>query len=369
LIGLVCSSCHKEYAEYEPVWKCNCGGFLDVKMEPQFPRKITQRNPDLWRYKEALPVARDHAILGEGYTPIIKKNFKGSEVYFKMEFLFPTGSFKDRGAAVLISKVKELGLKQVMVDSSGNAGAAIAGYCAALGIGCDVYVPADTPSGKVAQIMAYGAKLIRVNGTRQDTADLAFKQAQNTYYASHYWNPFFLQGTKTFAYEIWEQFNYKVPDVLVLPVGHGTIFLGAFIGFKDLLQAGMIDNMPRLIGVQTMACNPLVTVMEENLDRLPPKEAQETVAEGIAISQPLRWRQIIDGIRETGGKLVSVSEEEITQSYRYWSKRGLFIETTSAAVTAGLEKCLAQGILFSNELVTIPLTGSGLKAPNKVKFN
>jgi threonine synthase len=196
--------------------------------------------------------------MGEGFTPLEEMNFNGNKVLMKIDYLFPTGSYKDRGATVLISKTRELGIKKVVEDSSGNAGSAIAAYCARAGIRCEIYVPKTTSSGKLAQIQAYGATLRRIQGSRERTAQAAMKAASRIYYASHCWNPFFLHGTKTFGFEIWEQMGWKVPDVIILPVGHGTLFLGAYLGFKELREAGMVKRLPRLVGVQSTFCTPLL---------------------------------------------------------------------------------------------------------------
>ena len=219
---LVCTSCSSTYPLDAPIWRCTCGGLLDLQYEPLFDRAaIAARKPTLWRYREALPVAAE-ITLDQGFTPLLEIEVGGRAVWIKQDQLFSSGSYKDRGAAVLISHVKALGLGAVVEDSSGNAGCAIACYCARAGIGCTVYVPASTSPAKVAQIEAYGATLCRVPGTRQDTADAVLAAAQTTYYASHSWNPFFFHGTKTFAYEVCEQLGWTAPDTVVLPAGNGT---------------------------------------------------------------------------------------------------------------------------------------------------
>ena len=249
----------------------------------------------MWRYREAIPISRDENILslGEGFTPLEEMDFHGRRVLLKIDYLFPTGSYKDRGATVLISKAKELGIKKVVEDSSGNAGSAIAAYCARAGIACEIYVPQATSLGKLVQIQAYGAHLKRIEGSREKTAQVAMEAASETYYASHCWNPFFLHGTKTFAFEIWEQMGWKTPDVLVLPVGHGTLFLGAYIGFKELKEAGMVKRIPRLVAVQSASCAPLYQAFRRGWKETGAIKKRETVAEGIAIAEPVRGRQIL----------------------------------------------------------------------------
>ena len=230
---LYCRSCQEKYAIREPIWRCSCGGLLDLSNDVLFVKSDIQTNRNnLWRYQKALPVDSASIVsLGEGMTPLLKLEVMGREVLIKQDHLFPTGSYKDRGASVLVSQIKSLGIRRVVEDSSGNAGCAIAAYCARAGIACDIYVPADTSPAKLAQIESYNATLHKIPGSREDTAEAVMAAAQTHYYASHSWNPFFFQGTKTFAYEICEQLNWKAPDYVLLPVGNGTLLLGASIGF------------------------------------------------------------------------------------------------------------------------------------------
>ena len=196
---LRCLDCGRGYDVNEPVWACACHGVLDLHIKAVFPVKaIRLRRPGLWRYREALPIKRDENIVsfGEGFTPLFPVDCEGSRLFLKLDFLFPTGSFKDRGASVLLSKVKELGIHRVVEDSSGNAGAAIAAYSALAGVQCQVFVPSSTSRTKIRQIELSGAQLVRINGSRADTARAAFETAQHSYYASHYWNPYFFEGTK-----------------------------------------------------------------------------------------------------------------------------------------------------------------------------
>jgi threonine synthase len=350
------------------IWRCECGSFLNLTFESKFSiKKITKRAPSLWRYREALPIhGDDHIIsMGEGFTPLEEMNFNGYPVLMKIDYLFPTGSYKDRGATVLISKAREIGVESVVEDSSGNAGAAIAAYCIRAGIGCEIYVPQGTSLEKLVQIEAYGATLNKVEGSREKTAQVAMRAASRTYYASHCWNPFFLHGTKTFAFEIWEQMGWKAPDVLILPVGHGTLFLGAYIGFKELKNSGRVKRMPRLVGVQSASCAPLYHGFRRRLEGPLPVEKRETVAEGIAIANPVRGKQILEAIRETEGKVLVVTEKEIMAAMVEMGKKGHFIEPTSAATVAGLKKYLKK---TKKEMVVSTLTGMGLKATGKIGY-
>jgi len=361
-----CSQCGQVYPVAPTRWRCDCGSFLDLQFEPKFDiKKILNRGTNLWRYREAIPVARDQSILsmGEGFTPLELLEWNGHRVLLKVDYLFPTGSYKDRGATVLISKVKELGIRSVVEDSSGNAGCAIAAYCAKGSIECEIVVPATASSAKLAQIKAYGARLRTVEGSRERTAEVTLEAASSTYYASHCWNPFFLHGTKTFAFEIWEQMGWKAPDVLVLPVGHGTLFLGTYLGFRELKDAGMVKRMPRLVAVQSALCAPLHHAFKKGWEETRPiKVDRETLAEGIAIAQPVRGRQILKAIRETGGEVLTVTENQIEAARKKMGLKGHFIEPTSAATIAGLEEYLKQ---VRKETVVSALTGTGLKAVGK----
>ena len=203
----------------------------------------------MWRYREAIPIVSDENIIsfGEGFTPMVEVDFNDTPVFIKQDYLFPTGSFKDRGSSVLVSRMKELGIKKIIDDTSGNAGASLAAYSAKAGIECEIYVPETTLEGKLTQISAYGAALKKIPGSRDETAHAALKAAENTYYASHSWHPFYFHGTKTFAYEVCEQLGWKAPDTIIVPVGNGTLLLGAYIGFLDLLNAGITGECPGLL--------------------------------------------------------------------------------------------------------------------------
>ena len=367
--ALVCRTCGKEHPLDSRIWQCPCGGLLDIRFTARFPRgRITNRKPNMWRYREAIPIQDDSSIVSfdEGFTPMLDLDIGGRKVLFKSEHLHPTGSFKDRGASVLISKARELGITHVIEDSSGNAGAAIAAYCARAGIVSDIYVPASTSPQKVAQIRAYGAHLKTIKGSREDIADAALKAATGKYYASHSYNPFFFQGTKTWAYEVWEQLDFKAPDMVVLPVGNGTLLLGAYLGFKDLLDAGESKAIPKIIGIQTQNCAPLYDAFRSGKSEptVSKVKAKDTMAEGIAIASPVRGTQILKAVCDTDGIIIAVSEKEIASALKWGFKQGLFIEPTAAATVAGVSKfvkgCKPEHIIVS------AFTGHGLKASDKI---
>lgn len=364
---LVCRRCRNTYSLDEPRWQCQCGSVLDIKFRPKFSlAAIRRRKPALWRYREAIPLRDDASIVsfGEGVTPLVKENFNGRTVFIKQDHLFPTGSFKDRGASVLVSKMKELGIRKAVEDSSGNAGTAIAAYCVRAGIDCRIFIPEGTSAGKIAQIRLYGAALDRVAGSREDTAAAALQAARGTYYASHVWNPFFFQGTKTFAFEVCEQLDWRAPDTVVLPAGNGTLVIGAAIGFTELLNAGITDKLPRLIAVQSANCAPLYRAFRQNPVQTPSIHGTETIAEGISVAAPVRGEQVIEVVRRSKGDFFTVTEEEIETALREMGRRGCFIEPTAAATIGGLKKYLP--LSAPGEVIVSVITGHGLKATGKI---
>jgi len=367
LNDLICQQCQNTYPLSAPVWRCECGGLLDIRFKARFDReRISAREPTLWRYREALPISSDACIttFGEGYTPLIPVTVAGRSILVKQDQLFPTGSYKDRGAAMLISKAAEIGITHVVEDSSGNAGCAIAAYCARAGISCDIYVPEDTSDAKLAQIRHYGAELHRIPGPREATARAALEAAETTYYASHSWNPFFFHGTKTFAFEVCEQLGWQAPDSVVVPVGNGTLLLGCAIGFGELRAAGVIEAVPKLIGVQSSGCAPLAAAHSAGSSQAQPIQTTPTLAEGIAIAEPARGADILTAIRDSGGHFVCVEEDEIADALRSMGRQGLYVEPTAAATIAGVQTYCASAPV-EEKIVTV-CTGTGLKSTEKM---
>jgi threonine synthase len=361
---MVCGACHQVAPPDTLRWRCTCGGSYDLRFKATFPRDAIRGRPSaLWRYREALPLpqACEVVTLGETLTPLLPwPSIPGSSL--KLEFLFPTGSFKDRGACVMLTHMHGLGVRAAVEDSSGNAAAAVAAYAARAGIACRIFVPASASSGKLAQIATYGAEVVPVPGTREDVAAAARAEAEHAYYASHVFNPYFFQGTKTFAFEIWEQMGFRAPDQVILPVGHGTLYLGAYFGFRDLLEAGEIPRLPRLIGIQAEPCAPLAAAWNGR----PAAAPGPTIAEGIRIAAPDRAGAILEACRQSDGDLLTVSETEIVSALRCLGRSGLYVEPTAAVAPAGALKLAAAGHLPGEGTTIIPLTGSGLKAGSTI---
>ncbi|RYJ01941.1 MAG: pyridoxal-phosphate dependent enzyme [Acetobacteraceae bacterium] len=343
-----------------PRW-CGDGG------EPLFLTDLPGIGPDqidrgirsLWRYRAALPpLAGEPITMGEGCTPLIPRAFGGATAHMKCEWFMPTGSFKDRGASVMLSLLRAEGVTAVLEDSSGNGGAAIAAYAAAGGMQATIMVPASTSPAKTVQSRASGADIELVPGSRQDCADAALQAAERIFYASHNWHPYFLQGTKTLAYELWEDLGFKAPDNVIVPCGAGSNVLGCGIGFGELLRAGQIDRMPRIFGAQPANCAPIAREFLE----LEPVEAKPTIAEGTAIAQPLRLRECIGVFRQSQGGAVMLAETEIAEAALELARSGLYVEPTCAQAAAAFAKLLRSGTIAPEETTVVVLTGTGLKA-------
>lgn len=361
----VCTSCSQTYPLDTRDWRCGCGGLFELETWPAFnAARIEAARPDLWRYRALLPIEPSwpEVTLGEGNTPLITTEWAGQRLCFKLESLAPTGSFKDRGAAVLVTALQGLGIQRVVEDSSGNAGASLTAYTARAGIACEVCVPASAAGPKLAQMVAHGAEVIEIKGRREYAALAAWAAAAHgAYYASHVYNPYFLAGTETLAYELWEQLERCAPAALVLPVGNGTLLLGAYRGFLRLQQAGLIDGLPRLFAVQADACAPIHKAFVRGLEDVEPTVPAPTVATGISISQPARGAQILAAVRATKGSVVTVTEEEIAEVRDQLAQQGFYVEATSAAAVAAVETLEDLLPTQGEGAVVVPLTGHGLK--------
>ncbi|WP_406856062.1 threonine synthase [Alsobacter sp. KACC 23698] len=356
------------YSLDTPRWRSDTGGPLMITPLPGIGRvHIDTARRSLWRYAAAFPIlVKEPITMGEGLTPLVEHSWRGGRALCKLEWFAPTGSFKDRGATVMISTLREQGVERVLEDSSGNGGAAIAAYAAAGGMRSKILVPAYTQPGKTVQMRAYGAETELVPGTRQDTANAAERQAADIFYASHNWQPFFLQGTKTLAYELWEDLNFKAPDNVVIPTGAGSNVLGCDIGFCELLRRGEIDRLPRLFAVQPENCAPLHATFLSGGDDLVAIDAKPTIAEGTAIAKPVRTREVLAAVRRSGGQTVAVSEQEIEVAWSELARSGLYVEPTCASVAAALSRLLEAGIVRPEETTVLILTGAGLKATQRI---
>ncbi len=368
---LICESCGRTAAEEALAWQCACGGILRCD-DTAFRFAPDPSLPGIWRYASSLPVAdpRNPVTLGEGMTPLspCRWDFGAGQADIRCKFdaLSPTGSYKDRGIAVEMTRLKELGVTRLVEDSSGNAGASMAAYAAAAGIACDIFVPAHASEGKCVQIAACGAALHRIPGPREATTEAALEAARTVYYASHNWSPYFPQGIKTYAFEVFEQLGNSMPDNVVAPAGQGSMVAGAFAGFSEIARAGKAKKIPRLFGVQAEGCNPLYEAWTHGEDKPRIIAKKETMAEGIASAFPIRGAGAIRAVLQSGGAFAQASEAEIWAAFEALAKRGLYVEPTSATALAGLTKFLRQGLIKPGECTVVVLSGLGLKATDKI---
>ncbi|MBN2548195.1 MAG: pyridoxal-phosphate dependent enzyme [Anaerolineales bacterium] len=315
--------------------------------------------PGIWRFRHALglPAEAPQVYLGEGNTPLIWAKVLGKDIAFKLEFLNPTGSFKDRGSAALVSFLLSRGVKTAVEDSSGNAGASYAAYAARAGIRAQVFVPDYASGPKRRQIEAYGAQVVRIPGPRSNTSEAVLRAVESgEIYASHAYMPFCLPGYATAAYEIFEQLG-QAPGAVICPVGQGNLLLSIGRGFQALKKAGLVDRLPVLIGVQALACAPVWALWRYGPTGLGWVAEGETLAEGVRVKYPLRGDALLRTVEESGGMFFAVAEEDIPLGADQLARLGLYVEPTSAIVWNALQQVVEQ---MPGPLVVM-LTGSGLK--------
>ncbi len=372
----VCEACGHAEPLDAAIWRCPvCGEALALDGPNDLTAaEIARDDPTLWRYQAILPVDKEYAHwLGEGMTPLVRGTLAGRPVWFKCDHLLPTGSFKDRGAAVLVAHLKRLGIERIIVDSSGNAAAAMAGYSAAAGLGCTVYAPATTSPGKLVQSRAFGAAVVPVEGNREAVASAAQEaavSAPGAFYASHNWHPVFVEGVKTWALEVWEQLGGESPAICFVPTGGGSAFVGAWRGFS-----AVPGERPQLVAAQPVACAPFVIA---HIQQQPfrPITPDATIAEGTRIGAPARHRQVMAAIAESGGRGEAVSDVQLIETLRELWAQGLYVEPTAAVGAAACRATIlrqaagATGMLLGAPLpegeIVVLLTGSGLKATETI---
>ena len=324
---------------------------------------IRAEDRSLWRYAAALPFIPDDPItMGEGCTPLVPRVIGGASALLKCEWFMPTGSFKDRGASVMLSLLRAQGVTDVLEDSSGNGGAAVSAYAAAGGMKATIFVPASTSPAKTVQSRASGATIQLIPGSRQDCADAALAESERIFYASHNWHPFFLHGTKTLAYELWEDLGFVAPDNVIVPCGAGSNVLGCGIGFAELLRAGEISRLPRIFAAQPANCAPIARAFLGEA----PVPAQPTIAEGTAIAQPLRTMEVNQVLTDSQGGAVMLTEEEIAAATIDLARTGIYVEPTCAQAAAAFARLLAAGTITADQTTVVVLTGTGLKSTPRI---
>lgn len=351
---LICSFCGQQAGAMD--WRCPYDGHpLEIAELPAFDvGRINADDWSVWRYGAMLPVVR-RVSLGEGGTPLAETVIDDVRFHAKLEYLNPTGSYKDRGTVTLLNYLLAQGVTEVIEDSSGNAGASLAAYAAAADITARIYTPENAPAGKKRLIASFGAQLVEIPGPRAATTQAILDVAKRIPYATHAWNPYFGLGQMTAAWEVWEQMGRRAPDAVVIPVGQGGLFLGFARGFKALLDAGLIERLPRLYAVQSAACDPIVRAWEQGRESSAAVTQSPTVADGIVITQPVRSRAVLAAIYESEGGALRVEDADILAAKTALHQRGLIVEPTSAVPVAALLRVRIAGT------VVVPLTGSGLK--------
>jgi threonine synthase len=361
----VCQSCGAGYGDEDLRWRCDCGGVLDFRMPAARVADFRPAASGVWRYASLLPRAAVAAriSIGEHATPLVISERLG--VLLKLDHLMPSGSYKDRGAAVLASRLSGLGVREIVLDSSGNAGAAMSTYCAAAGIAPTVFVPAGNSPMKLAQSVALGARLRPVPGPRRAATEAAREAAADSFYASHNWSPDFGAGLATLALEIWEQLGGRAPSAVLAPCGNGGIVLGLATGFDALLRGGLIERLPRLVAVQSAAFGSVADALARGLDQPERLSAGAgTIAEGIACELPVRGAQVLAAIRASDGAAITVTDQEITDAALALAAGGFYAEPTGAVGYAGLRalrgKDGTSALLGESPVVII--SGSGLKS-------
>jgi threonine synthase len=297
-------------------------------------------------------------------TPLVAGRLADRPVWFKLDALLPTGSFKDRGAAVLVAHLRSVGIGRIVVDSSGNAAAAMSGYCTAAGMACTVYAPATTSPAKLVQSRALGATVVLVDGDREAVAQAAQDAVAadpSAFYASHNWHPIFVEGVKTWALEVWEQLGRRAPTAAFVPTGGGSAFVGGWRGFL-----ATPSHLPQLVAAQPAACAPIVAALDDGADVIAPVTPGPTIAEGTRIGAPARGKQILAAVRESQGWAVAVSEELLIEALRELWRQGLYVEPTAAVGAAAFLSCAHHARPVPDGDVVILLTGSGLKATETI---
>lgn len=367
-----CSVCATDYGTATTAHRCPaCRSPLSFELSNRtFPEgAIAGRAADMWRYAEALPRFDEPISLGEPVTPLVPLQIGAVDVLAKCEFQMPSGSYKDRGSAFLASYLKQAGVSSAVEDSSGNAGASLAAYMARAGIGLKVFCPDSASAGKLAQIQLHGAAVDKIPGARPRATEALMKEIErsDSVYASHSWHPLFLEGLRTMAYEITEQLEWSAPDYVCCPVGGGSILLGLFLGFTDLLEAGVVERLPRLIAIQAENVSPVCSAFAAGEEEVAPApNPQPTLAEGIALVQPARHRELLQALRSCDGRAVAVSEADIEEGVHALGRQGFFVEPTSAVVWKGLTKLHAEEPFAHGSTIVTILSGHGLKASEKL---
>jgi threonine synthase len=375
---IVCARCQNRFALSELLNLCPCGSPLLVRYDlkkAQFAfvkTSLAGRVASLWRYRELLPLQDDANLvsLGEGYTPLLEAKKLGSELglrrlWIKDEAQNPTGSFKDRGLSLAISRAKELGVKKAAIPSAGNAGGSFAAYAARAGIEAHVFMPRDTPMANQIEVAQYGAKLTLVDGLINDCGRIVAekKTTEGWFDVSTLKEPYRVEGKKTMGYEIAEQLNWHLPDVIIYPTGGGTGLIGMWKAFGELEELGWIGaERPRMVSVQASGCAPIVKAFDENKPSAEPWQDAQTVASGLRVPQAVGDFLMLQAIRASRGTALSVSDNDMLAEIKSVGKaEGIFFCPEGAACVAALRRLVENKWIKPDDEVVIFNTAAGLK--------
>ena len=373
---LTCSNCNRSYPVSEAINVspcCNQPLLVDYDLQKTFLKEeLTGRKNDLWRYFEVLPVKDTGNIitLGEGFTPILRlkrlsDKYGYSSLLMKDESHNPTGSFKARGISVAVSKAKELGIEKIIVPTAGNAGGALAAYCAKAGMECIVIMPSHTPDIFKNECELYGAKLITIKGLINECAKKANEiNEQNEYFnISTLKEPYRLEGKKIMGYEIAEQLNWKLPDVIVYPAGGGTGLIGIWKAFEEMLKLGWIKQpLPKMIAVQPENCAPIKAAMIDPDNWEKSFIPKPTIAHGLAVPFPFGMNLIKKALTESNGEVITVTEKEITDGINEIAKtEGIFVSPEGSATWKALAYLKQKGSITDKDNILLLNTASGYK--------
>jgi len=379
--SLKCRECGKEFPPVK-IYACeDCFAPVEVVYDfdsIELDRESFKKRPhSLWRYRELLPLERDAKIvdLGAGYTILhdckrLAEKLKVKKIYVKDDTVNPTGSFKDRPATVAVSKALEFGFKAVGCASTGNLAAATAAHASKAGVPCYVFIPANTEINKVLQAATYGAKIIAVKGTYDDANMLAAQAADEYEWGLVNINirPYYVEGSKTLAFETCEQLGWRAPENIIIPVGSGALLCAIWRGLKQFLKLGLIDELEtRIFAAQPEGCSPVVSAFKSNLDDVFPVEKPETITKSLAIGDPGDGIYALQAIRESGGAAESATDEEIIEGIKILAKtEGIFAEPAGGVTIAVLKKLIESGVISRDEEVVCCVTGSGFKSSETI---
>ena len=377
-----CINCGTRYPTDEVIYFCRkCGDILEIKLDYDLTRDVLKKSGwrktplSVWRYRDLMPINDVSRIvtLNEGGTGLHKCNRLGkalglNHLYVKNEGENPTGSFKDRGMTVGVTKAVELGVRSVICASTGNTSASLAAYAAKAGLQCAVLIPSGKIAyGKLAQAIIYGSKVIQVRGNFDQALEIVFKLSEKhrSIYLLNSINPFRIEGQKSLGYEICEQLDNESPDRVVVPVGNAGNISAIWKGFTEFHNLGFVKTLPKMTGIQAVGAAPIAQAIKSGSSEIKTVNEPETIATAIRIGAPVSWKKAVNAIRSSGGTAETVTDAEILEAQKTLSRlEGLFVEPASASSIAGLKKLVENGTIERDERIVCVTTGHGLKDPD-----